>query len=106
MVSAYVVEVFDLVDPDNPVLACKRLFQRAELGALLRQSNAAHTVLGLASGEQRVVVIVRHFVPKQEGVSKINFHAMGGESVATHMSEFRIVGVASSSTLYSPLAVK
>src|SRR3954452_20327276 len=52
MVSAYVVEVFNLIDPDNPVLACKCLFQRAERRALLRQSSAADAVLGLTGGEE------------------------------------------------------
>ena len=63
MVSSYVIKVFDLVDPDDPVLARERLFQSAELRALLWESGAADSVLSLTRREERIIVVVGHFVP-------------------------------------------
>ena len=66
MVPADIVKVLDLIDADDPVLARECLVQCAELGPLLREPGAADTVLGLARGEERVVVVVGHFVPRHE----------------------------------------
>ena len=66
MVPADIVKVLDLVDADNPILARERLVERAELGPLLRKPGAADAVLGLARGEERVVIVVGHFVPRHE----------------------------------------
>lgn len=63
MVASKVVKILDLVDPDDPVLASKGLLDGAELGALSRKTRATDAVLGLSSGEQRVVVVIRHLVP-------------------------------------------
>jgi len=37
MVSTHVVEVFHLVDPDDPIFACEGLLERVELRAFSRQ---------------------------------------------------------------------
>lgn len=58
MISAKVVEVFDLEDTDDPVLRGKRFFERGELRALRWESGAADTVDGLAWWEEAVVVVV------------------------------------------------
>jgi hypothetical protein len=107
MVSAHIVEILDLVDADDPVLARVRLLQSAELGSIGREAGSAHAVLGLAGGEERVEVVVGHFVPKSErGVCERRDWMGMGRGLATYMRELRMVGVASSSTRYSPRAVK
>jgi hypothetical protein len=63
VIAAKVVEILDLVDPNDPVLAGKGLLDGAELGALCRETRVTNTILGLSSGEQCVVVVVRHLVP-------------------------------------------
>lgn len=51
-----------LVNPDDPILTRERLLHRTQLGTLRGQFRAAHTVGGLAGGEERVVVVVAHLV--------------------------------------------
>lgn len=63
VVTAKVVEILHLVDPDNPVLTGERLLHGRELGAIGRQSHATDTVDRLALLEEGVVVVVGHFVP-------------------------------------------
>jgi len=59
---AQVVQVLDLVDPDDPVLGREGLLDRAELGPGGGEFAASHAVGSLAGGEERVVVVVRHLV--------------------------------------------
>lgn len=63
VITAKVVKVLDLVNPNDPVLASKSLLNGAKLRTLGGKSYATNAVLGLSSGEQRVVVVVRHLVP-------------------------------------------
>lgn len=63
VVAANVVEGLDLVDADYPVLAGECFFERAELRAFGGESGATNAVLGLATGEELVEVVVGHFVP-------------------------------------------
>lgn len=63
VVSAKVVKVFDLVNPDDPVLTSKCLLHRRELGSVGGQSHTTDTVDGLATLEKGTVVVVGHFVP-------------------------------------------
>lgn len=58
MIATEVVQVFDLVNSDDPILTCESLFDSAELGALVWQLGSSYTILSLAGGEQRIVVVV------------------------------------------------
>jgi hypothetical protein len=69
MVSPKVVQILNLVDPDDPVLAREGFLDRCQLWALGRKSYATDTVSGLAGGEEGVVVIVGHLVPFHDFVS-------------------------------------
>jgi len=84
---AEVVGLLDLVDADDPVLAGEGLLDGAELGAHGGQLGAADAVLGLAGGEERVVVVVGHLVHQAvlHGVGGLVVDAVfaaGGEEVA------------------------
>lgn len=68
MITAEVIQVFDLVETNNPVLAGESLFQCVELGAFLGKFCATDTVHGLTSRKERLVVVIRHLVPI-DGVS-------------------------------------
>lgn len=63
VVPTDVVEVLDLVDPDDPVLAGERLVKDVERWADLGELRATDSVLGLSRGEEGVVVVVGHLVP-------------------------------------------
>ena len=63
MVPTDVVEIFHLINPDDPVFASEGFLESAELGALGWETHATDTVLGLAGGEEAVEVVVGHFVP-------------------------------------------
>ena len=63
MVSSKVVEVLDLIYPNDPILAGKRFFQRVELGTFRWQLRATNSILSLSRWEEGVVVVVGHFVP-------------------------------------------
>lgn len=65
--AAKVVVVLDLVNSNDPVLTGKCLLERVQLRAGSRQTRATDAVSGLASWEQRVVVVVAHLV--HEGVA-------------------------------------
>ena len=62
VLTTKVVEILDLVDPDDPVLTGERLLDSGELGALSRQLNTTDTILGLPGREEGVVVVVGHLV--------------------------------------------
>jgi len=62
MIPSEIVEIFDLVNPDDPVLAREGLFERAEFGPCSWQPRTTHAVCSLARREERIVVIVRHLV--------------------------------------------
>lgn len=64
VVSAKVVQVLDLVETDDPVLTGERLLEGVELRALCRQSRTTNPVNGLTRWEERLVVVVGHFVPE------------------------------------------
>lgn len=72
MSPAQIIERLDLVDPDDPVLAGKSLFERAQLRALSWELLSPHSVHRLAGREKRVVVVVAHLV--HEAV----FHGLRG----------------------------
>lgn len=63
VVTANVVEILHLVDPDDPVLTSERLLHGRELRASGGQSHTTDTVNRLALLEEGVVVVVGHFVP-------------------------------------------
>ena len=64
MISAHIVQVLDLVDPDDPILTRKCFLQRSQLRAFSRKLRSSHPVLRLPGREQSVVIVIRHFVPK------------------------------------------
>lgn len=66
VVTTKVVKVLDLEDTDDPVLTGEGLLEGVELGAFSREFNSTDTVNGLTSGEERLVVVVRHFVPMKQ----------------------------------------
>jgi len=70
--AAKVIEVLDLINPNDPVLRRKRLLDGAKLRALRRETTPTYTVLSLTGREKAVVVVVRHLV--HEGV----LHGRGG----------------------------
>lgn len=63
MITAEVIQVLDLVETNDPVLAGESLFQCVELGAFLGKFCATDTVHGLTRREERLVVVIRHLVP-------------------------------------------
>lgn len=63
MVSANIVEVFDLVNPDDPVLAGVGLLERIEDRTGIRESDTSDTVGCLSRREKGCVVVVGHLVP-------------------------------------------
>ena len=65
MISPNVIQILDLVDPNDPIFACESFLQRTELGSLRRQARSSNPVLSLSRREQRVVVVVRHLIPSQ-----------------------------------------
>jgi hypothetical protein len=65
VVPAYIIKIFDFVDSDDPVLACEGFFNTVESWANIWQLDAPNSILRLSSREERVVVVVRHFIPRQ-----------------------------------------
>lgn len=101
MIPAYVVKIFDFVDSDDPVLAGEGFFNTVESWTNIWQLDAPDSILRLPSREERVVVVVRHLIPRQ-GVS----HEKSSRNREPYIKLFFIVSVAPSSTLYSPRSVK
>jgi len=58
MVTPKVIEVLDLVNSDDPVLAREGLLEDAKLRRFCRQPSATDTVSGLTSREQLVELVV------------------------------------------------
>lgn len=58
VVTTKVVEVLDLVNPDDPVLTGEGLLNGAKLRTLSRQTRVTDTVLCLTCREKRIVVVV------------------------------------------------
>lgn len=58
VVSADVVEILDLVDSDDPVLAGESLLNCIERWTDIWQLNASDSILRLPGWEERVVVVV------------------------------------------------
>jgi hypothetical protein len=63
MIPTDVVKVLNLVYPNNPVFACKGLFNGVELWTLSREAGTADTILGLTTGEKFVEIEIGHLVP-------------------------------------------
>ena len=103
VITTKVVEILDFEDTDDPVLTGKCLLEGVEFRAFRRQSYATNTVNGLSGGEKRVVVVIGHFVP-MERLVRDYFHEIEGRGA--YIKLFFMAGVASSSTRYSPRAVK
>lgn len=101
MISAEIIQILDLIDTNDPVLASESLLNGAELRTLGRETSTADTVGGLSGREKGVVVVVRHLVPKRLSVGCDDERRW-----KAYIKLFLIVGVAWSSTRYSPLAVK
>jgi hypothetical protein len=64
MVTTYIVEVLDFVDPDNPVFACVGFFECAELWSFGWKARPSHPVLCLSGREEEVEIVVGHLVPE------------------------------------------
>lgn len=101
VVTTKVVQILNLVETDDPVLASERLFQRVELWSFFGKFGATDTVHGLTSWEERLEIVVRHLVPV-DGVST----GLSSLRRISYIKLFFMAGVASSSTRYSPRAVK
>lgn len=87
MVSPQIIQVLHLVDSNDPVLRCERLFHSTEFRTLLWQACSSDTVHGLTGWEERVVVVVRHFVHERISHSRRGFvidavFTAGGEEIA------------------------
>lgn len=106
MISTDIVQVLDLVDADDPILAREGFFECIELGAFGGETRATDAILGLAGREETVVVVIRHFVPGMERNESAVEYIKRNFAEWLYIKLFLIVGVASSSILYSPLAVK
>lgn len=63
MIPAYVVEIFDFVNPYDPVLACVSFFECAELGSFCWEPRTPNSILCLSRWEEGVEIVVGHFVP-------------------------------------------
>lgn len=63
VVPTHIVEIFDLVDPNDPIFTCVSFFERAELRAFRRYLRSSNSVLRLSGWEEGVEVVVGHFVP-------------------------------------------
>lgn len=63
MISTDVVKVLDFIDSDDPVLTCECLFYRVKDRADFGHFGASDSVYCLSWWKERVVVVVRHFVP-------------------------------------------
>ena len=64
--SPNIVKILDFVDTYDPIFAGKRLLKSVEDRSLVWQPGTTNTVLCLSWWKQRVVVVVRHFVPRGE----------------------------------------
>ncbi len=63
MVSADIVKIFDLVYPDDPVLAGEGLLERIEDWALVGNPDTTDTVRCSIGREKGGIVVVGHLVP-------------------------------------------
>lgn len=63
MVSAKVVQVLDLVDTDDPVLAGECLLHSVEDWAFRGETSTTDSVGSLSWREETAEVVVRHLVP-------------------------------------------
>lgn len=71
VITSEVIKILDLEDTDNPVLTGESLLEGVELRTFRGQSDATNTVDSLTSGEERVVVVVRHFVPRHNWLANM-----------------------------------
>ena len=67
MRPAQIIQILNLIDPNNPILARESLLQRLDLWALSRHLALSDPIHGLSGREERVVVVVGHLV--HEGVA-------------------------------------
>ena len=63
VVSAKIVKILDLENPDDPVFTGERFLHCRQLRTFRWKSDTTDTVDRLAVLEEGVVVVVRHFVP-------------------------------------------
>ena len=68
MISADIVQILDLVDPDYPIFTREGFFESIELRPFGGETRATDAILGLPGREKAVVVVVRHFVPETKRV--------------------------------------
>ena len=68
MISADIVQILDLVDPDYPIFTREGFFESIELRPFGGETRATDTILCLPGREKAVVVIIRHFVPEMKRV--------------------------------------
>ncbi len=59
MVTTKIVEIFDLVDSDDPILTCECLLEGVQNRALVGEFRIPDAILSLSSREEVVVVVVR-----------------------------------------------
>ena len=71
MISANIVKILDFIYSYNPVLASEYFFNSVENRSNFWHLGSAHTILSLSWRKERVVVIVRHFVPMENVNSKV-----------------------------------
>ena len=87
MAATQIIQVFNLIDSNNPVLARESLLKRAQFWALRWEFRTTDAILRLARREERVVVVVRHLVHEAVAHGRRGFvvdavFAAGGEEVA------------------------
>jgi hypothetical protein len=63
MVTSNIVEIFDLEDSNDPVLAGECFLDGVELWTLGGELGPSDSILSLSWWEERTVVVIRHFVP-------------------------------------------
>lgn len=63
MISTNIVQIFDLVYPNDPVLTCERLLESIERWPFVGHASSSYPILRLPGWEEGIEVIVRHFVP-------------------------------------------
>lgn len=63
MISSDVIQLFDLIYPNDPILTRERLLESVQLWILSRKSGPSNPILGLPRREEGVVVVIRHLIP-------------------------------------------
>lgn len=64
MRSPKVIQILDLVNPNDPIVAGERFVQGGELGSFDGETRTSDTIDALSFTEEFVVLVVGHFVPK------------------------------------------